>query len=148
MIAPRSEAKDAVTVNSLPGSTVPDVGLSPFALQQKAAFTDTDRSALLTRLVAALNGRIRVNILNDGRFVGLVLADEAVQTIARVPSAFSVTNATTAVCTVDVPDCTSQTLVASGTSAAWLWADDRRLAYAGQARLGALAVSRAVGNPF
>ena len=145
----------AAQVNRLAGlgvrvivSTVPDVGLSPFALQQKAAFTDTDRSALLTRLVAALNGRIRVNILNDGRFVGLVLADEAVQTIARVPSAFSVTNATTAVCTVAVPDCTSQTLVASGTSAAWLWADDRRLAYAGQARLGALAVSRAVGNPF
>jgi hypothetical protein len=145
----------AAQVNRLAGlgvrvivSTVPDVGLSPFALQQKAAFTDTDRAALLSRLVAAINGRIRVNILNDGRFVGLVLADEAVQTIVKVPSAFSVTNATTAVCTVPLPDCTSQTLVASGTSAAWLWADDRQLAYAGQARLGALAVSRAVGNPF
>jgi outer membrane lipase/esterase len=145
----------AAQVNRLVGlgvrvivSTVPDVGLSPYALQQKAAFTDTDRSALISRLVAAINGRIRVNILNDGRFVGLVLADEAVQTIVRVPSAFSVTDATTAVCTVAVPDCSSQTLVASGTSAAWLWADDRRLAYAGQARLGALAVSRAVGNPF
>lgn len=129
-------------------STVPDVGLSPYALQQKAAFTDVDRSALISRLVAALNGRIRVNILNDGRFVGLVLGDEAVQTIAKVPSAFSVTDATTAVCTTPVPDCTSQTLVASGSSAAWLWADDRNLAYAGQARLGVLAVSRAVGNPF
>ena len=145
----------AAQVNRLVGlgvrvivSTVPDVGLSPYALQQKAAFTDTDRAALISRLVAAINGRIRVNILNDGRFVGLVLGDEAVQTIVKVPSAFSVTNATTAVCTVALPDCTSQTLVASGASASWLWADDRQLAYAGQARLGVLAVSRAVGNPF
>jgi len=38
--------------------------------------------------------------------------------------------------------------VASGASATWLWADDRNLAYGGQARLGALAVARAVGNPF
>jgi outer membrane lipase/esterase len=129
-------------------STVPDIGLSPYALQQKAAFTDTDRSALITRLVTALNGRIRVNILNDGRFVGLVLGDEAIQTIVKVPSAFSVTDATTAVCTAALPDCTTQTLVASGSSAAWLWADDRRLAYSGQSRLGSLAVGRAVGNPF
>lgn len=129
-------------------STVPDMGLTPYALQEKAANADTDRAALITRLVAALNGRIRVNILNDGRFVGLVLADEAIQTIVKVPSAFSVTDATTAVCTTKVPDCTSQTLVTSGTSAAWLWADDRHLAYAGQSRLGALAVARAVGNPF
>lgn len=129
-------------------ATVPDVGLSPYALKEKASNADTDRSALISRLVAALNGRIRVNILNDGRFVGLVLADEAIQTIVKVPSAFSVTDATTAVCTTPVPDCTSQTLVASGTSAAWLWADDRHLAYAGQTRLGVLAVARAIGNPF
>lgn len=129
-------------------STVPDMGLSPFALAQKRAFTDTDRAALLTRLTAALNGRLRVHVLNDGRFVGLVLADEAVQSIARVPDAFGVSNAVDAVCTTALPDCTTQTLVASGTSAGYLWADDRRLAYAGQLRLGSLAVSRAVGNPF
>lgn len=129
-------------------STVPDVGLSPFALKQKAAFTDTDRAALISRLVAAINGRIRVNILNDGRFVGLVLGDEAVQTIVRVPSAFSVTNATAAACTTPTPDCTSQTLVETATSASWLWADDRRMAQSGHARLGSLAVGRAVGNPF
>lgn len=129
-------------------STVPDLGLSPYALAQKAAFADTDRAALLTRLTAAFNGRVRVNILNDGRFVGLVLADEAVQTLVKVPDAFAVTNATAAVCTTTVPDCTSQTLVASGSSAAWLWADDRHLAYGGHARIGSLAVARAVGNPF
>jgi outer membrane lipase/esterase len=129
-------------------STVPDLGLTPYALAQKAAFTDTDRAALLTRLTAAFNGRVRVNILNDGRFVGLVLADEAVQTMVKVPAAFSLTDVTSAVCTTTLPECTSQTLVASGASASWLWADDRRLAFGGQARLSSLAVARAVGNPF
>lgn len=129
-------------------ATVPDVGLSPYALAQKAAFTDTDRAALISRLVAAFNGRVRTTILNDGRYVGLVLGDEAVQSIAKLPSVFGVNNATGAVCTTALPDCTDQTLVASGSSAAWLWADDRHLAYGGQLRLGSLAVARAVGNAF
>ncbi len=145
----------AAQVNRLVGlgarvivSTVPDLGLSPYATQQKAAFTDTDRAALITRLTAALNSRVRVSIVNDGRFIGLVLGDEAVQSIVRQPTAFGVTNAASAVCTVALPDCTSQTLVSTGASATWLWADDRHLAFAGQTRLGALAVARAVGNPF
>jgi len=129
-------------------STVPDVGLSPYALAQKAAFTDTDRAALISRLVAAFNARLRTTILNDGRYIGLVLADEVVQSIAKLPAVYGITNATGAVCTAALPDCTDQTLVESGSSAAWLWADDRRLAYGGQLRLGSLAVARAVGNPF
>lgn len=129
-------------------STVPDIGLSPFALAQKAAFTDTDRAALISRLVAAFNGRVRTTILNDGRFVGLVLGDEAVQSIVRLPEVFGINNATTAVCTVALPECTDQTLVESGNSATWLWADSLRLAYGGHIRLGSLAVARAVGNPF
>ena len=129
-------------------STVPDLGLSPYALQQKAAFTDTDRAALISRLTAALNGRIRINILNDGRFVGLVLGDEVVQSMARLPAAFGVANATDALCSVPLPDCSSQTLVGSGVATTWLWADDRHLAFIGQSRLGGLAVARAVGNPF
>lgn len=129
-------------------STVPDVGLSPYALAQKAAFTDTDRAALISRLVAAFNARLRTTILNDGRYIGLVLADEVVQSIAKLPAVYGITNATGAVCTAALPDCTDQTLVESGSSAAWLWADDRRLAYGGHLRLGSLAVARAVGNPF
>lgn len=129
-------------------STVPDLGLSPYAVAQKAAFTDTDRAALLSRLSAALNGRLRVNVLNDGRFVGLVLADEVVQSVARAPTAFGISDAATAVCTAALPECTSQTLVANGSSATWLWADATRLAYGGQLRLGSLAVARAANNPF
>lgn len=129
-------------------STIPDLGVSPFAIAQKAAFADTDRAALLSRLTAALNGRLRVNVLNDGRFVGLVLGDEAVQSIARAPSVFGVTDAVSAVCTAALPECSTQTLVAGGSSAAWLWADGTRLAYAGHLRLGTLAVARAANNPF
>ena len=129
-------------------STVPDLGLSPYGLKQKADFTDTDRSALITRLTAALNSKFRTTILNDGRFIGLVLGDEAVQSIARLPTVFGVTEATLAVCTAALPDCTTSTLVASGASATYLWADDRHMAFGGQTRLGTLAVQRATGNPF
>jgi outer membrane lipase/esterase len=129
-------------------STMPDLGVTPYALQQKAAFTDTDRAALLSRLSAAFNARLRVTILNDGRFVGLVLADELTQSMSRLASAYGVSNATDALCTVALPDCTSATLVPSGTSATYLWADNLQLTYAGQQRLGALAVDRAIGNPF
>ena len=129
-------------------ATVPDVGVTPFALEQKAAFTDTDRAAMLTRLSAALNGRMRVSIRNDGRFIGLVLADEMVQVIVRSPSSFGLTNAVTPICTTPLPNCTSKTLVTSAVSATFLWADSTRLAFGGQDRLGALALARAVGNPF
>lgn len=129
-------------------ATMPDVGLSPYALQQKAANTDTDRAALLSRLSAALNGRLRVTMLNDGRYLGLVLGDEMTQSLSRWPEIYGLKDGSTAVCTVDVPACTSQTLVAEGASLSWLWADGLRLAYGGQQRLGNLAVSRAVNNPF
>ena len=129
-------------------ATVPDLGVSPFGTQQKAAFTDTDRAALLTNLTAALNGRMRVKIVNDGRYVGLVLADEMVQSMVKSPVSFALTDAATSVCTVALPDCNSKTLVSAGDSATWLWADATRMAYGGQARLGLLAQSRAQNNPF
>lgn len=129
-------------------SAVPDLGLSPYALAQKAAHTDTDRAALISRLVAAYNGRLRTTVLNDGRHVGLVLGDEVVQSIARLPAVYGISNATGAVCKAALPDCTPQTLVDAGNSAGWLWADDRHLAYGGQLRLGTLAVARITGNPF
>lgn len=129
-------------------STLPDLGVTPFAAAEKAAKTDTDRAALLSRLTAAFNGRVRVNILNDGRFVGLVLADETTQSISRAATAFGISDAVSAVCTVALPDCTSSTLVASGTSAQWLWADATHMAYGGHLRVGTLAVGRAANNPF
>ncbi len=57
-------------------ATVPDLGLSPYAIAQKAANTDTDRAALLSRLTSYFNVRLRREILNDGTRIGLLLADE------------------------------------------------------------------------
>lgn len=124
-------------------ATIPDVGLSPWGLAQGAT-----GQALLTELTAALNGRIRVNILNDGRYVGLVLGDELSQTAARVPAAYSLTNATTAVCKVAPPACTSATLVEGATADGWLWASTAWLSTGGHRQLGALARARAQLNPF
>ena len=129
-------------------STVPDMGLTPYGVAQKAAFNDTDRAALLTRITSALNAQMRVNILNDGRFVGLVLADEMVQAMVRSPISFSLTNAVDPACTVALPNCTTKTLVDTATAATWLWADATRLSAGGQTRLGLLAQQRAQGNPF
>jgi phospholipase/lecithinase/hemolysin len=123
--------------------TIPDVGLTPWGLAQGAT-----GASLLTELTAALNGRIRVNILNDGRFVGLVLGDEFSQTAVRVPVAYSLTNATTAACAVAPPACTSATLASGATADGWLWADSTWLATGGHRQLGALAEARARLNPF
>ncbi len=124
-------------------ATIPDMGLSPWGIAQ-----GTDGAAFLKELTAALNGRIRVNILNDGRFVGLVLGDELSQTAARLPAAYSLTNASTAACAVAPPACTTATLTTGATADGWLWADTTWLASGGHRQLGALAQARARLNPF
>lgn len=129
-------------------STVPDMGLTPYALAQKAAFSDTNRAALITRLTAALNGRLRVGIVNDGRLIGLVLGDEAAQVMVIAPSSFALTDVTIPACTTPLPDCTSKTLVQGATSSTHLWADATRMGVALQNRIGLLAQQRAVNNPF
>lgn len=145
----------AAQVNRLVGagarvivSTVPDMGLTPFALAQKAAHTDIDRARLLTDLTTELNAGIRTRIVNDGRVVGLVLADEMVQAMVRSPGSFGLGNVTAAACTAALPDCTRNTLVSGADPATWLWADELRLAFNAQNRLGILAAGRARNNPF
>lgn len=129
-------------------ATVPDQGLTPFALAEKAANTDIDRAALLKSLTAEFNAGIRTTIVNDGRFVGLILGDEMVQAMVKSPSSFSLGNVTSVVCTAALPDCSSDTLITSGNATTWLWADTLRLGPNGQQRLGLLAASRAANNPF
>lgn len=145
----------AAQVNRLVGagarvvvSTVIDLGLTPYALAEKAAHTDTDRAALLSGLTTEFNAGLRTAVLNDGRFVGLVLADEMVQALVRAPSAFGLGNVTAAACNAALPDCSRNTLVSGADPATWLWADDLRLAFNAQNRLGILAVNRARNNPF
>jgi phospholipase/lecithinase/hemolysin len=129
-------------------SNVPDMGLTPYGLAEKAAFNDIDRSALLSKLTAALNEQLGVNVLLDGRYVGLVQADLRLQAIARFPVSFGFSNASTGICSVELPLCTTATLVPSSDSATSLWADGTRLAPGGQNQLAQLAVDRARRNPF
>lgn len=129
-------------------STVPDMGLTPFALAEKAANTDADRAALLSDLSTEFNAGLRTTVLNDGRSVGLVLADEMVQAMHRSPASFGLGNVTEAACAAALPDCTTATLVTGADPSTWLWADVLRLAYNAQNRLSTLAISRARNNPF
>lgn len=131
-------------------ATLPDLGLTPFALTERLNKPDTDRAKLLTRLVTEFNTQLRVNIINDGRLIGLVLADEMTQSVVKFPSAFGYTNVTEQACqsTVTMPDCTTSTLATNASPDTWLWANGTLLSPAGQARLGTLAQSRAFNNPF
>lgn len=47
-----------------------------------------------------------------------------------------------------MPDCTSKTLVTDATTTTWLWANDTLLSPAGHNRLGSIAQTRALSNPF
>lgn len=129
-------------------STIPDMGLSPWARAQKALFTDTDRAALITRLSTAYNEQLGVKLRLDGRFIGLVQFDLQVQVINRSPASFGFANVTDGVCATALPNCTTSSLVTNGDANLYLWADGTRLSAGGQAQLGSLATNRASRNPF
>jgi lysophospholipase L1-like esterase len=121
--------------------TVHDVGLTPYARTR-------NESARLTCLTATFNARVRVDILQDGRFIGLVLADDLTQAMTKVPAAYSLTNVSDAACTVALPDCTSATLVSGAESTTHLWADDRHFGLRAHANIASFAITRARNNPF
>lgn len=129
-------------------STMPDLGLSPFARAQQLALQDFDRAAFLSELSTAFNEQLGVNVLLDGRFVGLVQADLQFQAINRFPAGFGFVNVSEPVCTVALPQCTTATLVEGAQPSAWLWADGTRLAPGAHQQLASLAIARAQRNPF
>ena len=137
-------------------ATIPDVSLTPFAIAEKAAHIDTDRQALIRRLVDAFNTALKLQIENDGHKIGLVLLDEAVRQVVKFPGTHGIIDGSHAVCDLSKSqltppstlDCTEFTLVAFGSGATFLWADDRHFSSGGQAMLGDLAVTRALNNPF
>ena len=131
-------------------STIFDVGLTPFGQKEKLQQTDIDRAAFLDELSGAFNISMRLNLLNDGRLIGLVLVDETIQQIARFPAAFGFSDVTNAACRSDVApqDCTTETLVTDASASQWLWAGDTLLGPSAQQRIGSLALTRARNNPF
>lgn len=128
-------------------STMQLMGLTPFALREVIDRGDPGRTALLNDFSEAFNTAVRVTIVNDGRYIGLVELDAMINAGFYNPSRYGLVNVTGAACTVAPPDCTTATLVdASGTS--WLWAGDVWMNKIAHETLGNFAVGRAVGNPF
>lgn len=126
-------------------SDVPSLGLTPFARKERALHTDIDRALLLTDLTTAFNEQLGVNILLDGRYIGLVQADLQFRAISDNPGSLNVTEGA---CTVAVPLCSTATLVPGATAFTHLWADDTRMSGFGQSQLATLAIDRASRNPF
>ena len=125
-------------------STVHDIGLTPYAL----AKGDT---TLLTCMTAIFNARLRVDIRPlDGRFWGLVLADDLTVAIVRNPTGYNMSNWTQGLCTVAPPDCTTSTLTPGATVSPtnFLWADDRHFSPVVHDQLASQAITRARNNPF
>ena len=137
-------------------STIPDISYSPWARREAADHTDTDRAALIRRLVLRYNAALRSNIRNDGTHIGLLLTDELTQTVAKLPGTAGIANSAVAVCdparSALVPpsslDCTPLTLIPNGNATSYLWADDLHLTPGAQKAIGNLAVNRARNNPF
>jgi outer membrane lipase/esterase len=130
--------------------TVPDLSLTPLARQADAAAGDSSRSALLRDLTSAFNNRMSVELINDGRLIGLVYADIETQNMAKFPATYGLVNVADAACllTAPLPDCNPGTLVTGATVAGHMWADSLRPGPTVQSRLGTLAASRATNNPF
>jgi hypothetical protein len=143
----------AQVVNALVGqgakvivSNIPYIGYAPFAQAEEAR--NAGRAAFITQLAGAFNAMLGVNIILDGRYIGLVQIDQRTQAIGREPGSYNYANATGAVCAVALPDCTTATLVTDGSVTTWLWAVDVWLAPRGHAELGSMAIDRATRNPF
>lgn len=140
---------------------IPDMGLTPFALAEKAnkpaSGSDLNRAAFLTSLSARFNSKLRLGVINDGRLIGLVNGGEMTQLIATFPGGYGFANIDKPACNVALPDCTTKTLTsttdAAGTvtkadALTWLWADDTRFGAGMHARLGSTAYQAASIHPF
>ena len=133
-------------------STIPDMGLSPYALTLEKVNAGT--VARLSTLSFEFNARLRTSIDStrfDGRNFGLVLADDIVQAMVRFPTNYALNNVVDAACARPLPDCTNTAadLVAADASATnRLWADDRHLSPQAHSFIGTQAVSRANNNPL
>jgi outer membrane lipase/esterase len=122
-------------------STVHDLGYTPYAIA-------AGQSTLLSCMTAVFNARVRVDIRPmDGRFWGLVLADDDTLAVVRSPSIIGATNVTDAACAVAPPACTTDTLV-NPQATTYLWADDRHFGPLMHNQLANEAITRARNNPF
>ncbi len=92
-------------------ATAPDISVSPFSGAENAANPGSDRQAVLKRLVDRFNAELRINLINDGTKIGLVFADETVQSMVKTPSSYGLVNVANVACAIAPPACTTLTLV-------------------------------------
>lgn len=135
-------------------ATIPDLGLTPFARAEDDEHGNT-RSRLLTRLSDAFNRSMRLELVNDGSKIGLLLLDDLLRSMVRVPGAYGLRDVEKAVCAdeVTLPNCSNETLISSDNTptpntATYLWADSTRPSVALHDSLGGQAITRATNNPF
>jgi outer membrane lipase/esterase len=132
-------------------STAPDMGLTPFAQAEDDEHGNV-RSRLLTTLSGAFNRSLRLGLVNDGSKIGLLLLDDLLRSMDRVPGAYQLSNVDDPVCesNVTMPNCSTETLIVDNPDEAsrYLWADDKRPGVNLHDRLGSQAISRATNNPF
>lgn len=132
-------------------STIPDMGLTPFAGDRSVGSTNSN-PGVLTRLSTHFNDALLSHLLNDGHKIGLIQIDQFVIAVDRATQAGAGTfaNTTLAACLTNapLPKCNTETVVSDAVGLVWLWADDRHLGPSGQANLGSLALTRAQNNPF
>jgi outer membrane lipase/esterase len=133
-------------------STMPDMGQTPFAKAEALEKGDV-AATVLSRMSAAFNRSMRLNLLNDGSKLGLLLMDDLMHAMVRVPSAYGLSNVDSPVCeeSAPLPDCNSETLVSGDptpTASNYLWADATRPTPVPQNYLGIQAITRARNNPF
>ncbi len=139
-------------------STIPLMNLTPYAIGQAAANTGVPVLSVLLDFSNAFNTALRAGdgtdgfrgIVNDGRFIGLVVLDGILQTGVNDPGAYGLTNVTQPVCVVALPDCDNVAvdLQPNGNALTWLWASELWIGPTAHQQLGNFANGRATGNPF
>lgn len=140
-------------------ASVPNLLLSPFGIAEN--LVNTARGTLLKDLSNTLNERLRVTVLNDGRYAGPVWIDARVQSMVTFPitgTGYYLNDVVDPACTTALPNCTVSTLQladatsnpakVAATSVNYLWADNFHIGPAAHTMVGADAVNRARNNPF
>ncbi|HYN59629.1 MAG TPA: SGNH/GDSL hydrolase family protein [Rubrivivax sp.] len=132
-------------------STIPLMNLTPYANVQSQVRNDPNARQVLNDFSNTFNTAMRINIRNNGLFIGLVELDALLQAGVNDPGRYGLNNVNNAVCipaTWGTPDCDTNTLVPNGNANTWLWASDLWIGSTAHLNLGNFARQRARGNPF
>jgi hypothetical protein len=129
-------------------STMPLMNLTPFAVQEAIDKQDPTIRTVLLNFSNQFNTAMRVNIINDGRWIGLVELDALLNAAVSNPPQYGLANVISPVCAVALPDCNTNTLVTGGNATTWLWASNLWMGSSAHLSLGNFARGRALGNPF